>query len=454
MATLGGTHQPPPGLVSNPASGAALPTATSATPIHIRCWQPGACAHRPKASPSSHGAATWLSPPEAPSIRQLGVSGTLGLGLSLSARSVARRRRCRTRRRHLGAALAKAVGTTSQPPILVVNLDRSVERWELCQSEFAKQGLEAERFSATYGKAMSPDELKEKATFGARYLCTPGMIGCFMSHLRIWHRVAEQGPAAVVVFEDDVLLYPGFSDRLQTLMAELPSDWDVCLLGAVGCIATDREAFHMKLFGFLTGGRRRSPGSTRSVSEHLYVPYRPAGTHAYLISQKGAQALVRLCPKPRYHVDLTAWSQPSLKLFAAKEFLATQRFGGTSTVSKGRAPVTKRFLRWTVDMVGITRMVEMGGIPNLKWAWTVACFALPVPFSTTRRRVIVELGPVASVFVLITLACLPLKSLKPLGAAFLYLASLVAVIRWLAGTQHVAPLSVLLALACICLCWG
>lgn len=342
----------------------------------------------------------------------------------------------------------------AKPPIWVVNLDKSVGRWEKCQDEFAKQNVNAERFPATLGKAMTDEELAEQTTFGARYFCTPGMIGCFMSHLRIWQKVADQGIPAVVVLEDDVVLFPDFDSRLQTLQKELPADWDVCLLGAVGCIATEKEALHMKLYALITGGGRPSPGKTRGISEHIYVPYRPAGTHAYMVSLKGAQALVRMCPKPQYHVDLTAWALPDLKLYSAKEFLATQRFDDDTTVSKEGAPLTRRFLRWCWDFTGLSNMGKRAGVPNLTWAWTIACFALPVPFSSSRRRIIVEMGPSTSLFVLILLSSFLVRSAKPVGVGLIYMASIIWVIRALNGTQKVLPIGTLFAMGAAFLWFG
>eukprot|EP00971_Amphidinium_carterae_P177351 3517316-Amphidinium_carterae.1 len=197
------------------------------------------------------------------------------------------------------------------------------------QAELGKQNLNGERFSATYGKLVPKDELKEKATWGARYFCTPGMIGCFMSHQRMWQRVVDEDLPYVAIFEDDCILYPDFNDNVKVLLGELdalPDGWDVCLLGAVGCVGTEKEAFNMKLYGTVTGGTRKSPGKSRLVSENLYVPYKPAGTHAYMVSRSGAEKMLKSLPKAQYHVDLTAWSLQDLKLYAAKDFLATQAF--------------------------------------------------------------------------------------------------------------------------------
>jgi len=318
-------------------------------------------------------------------------------------------------------------------PIWVLNLDKSTERWATMQAELGKQDLQGERFSATYGKLLPKEELKEKATWWARYFCTPGMIGCFISHQRMWQKVVDEDLPAVAIFEDDCVLYPDFNKNVKVLLDELPEDWDVCLLGAVGCVGAEQEAFNMKIYGTVTGGTRKSPGKSRLVSENLYVPYKPAGTHAYMVSRKGAEKMLARLPRARYHVDLTAWSLQDLNLYAAKDFLATQAFDSEdTTVSKAGAPVTQRFLAWALECTGLATMSRRSGIPNLTWAWKTALFALPVPFGS--GRLIVECGPAASVWVLIMLSSLPFRSFIPLGIGLAYMGIFGLVIRLLAGT--------------------
>lgn len=341
--------------------------------------------------------------------------------------------------------------STSKPRVLVVNLDKSTDRWGMCTEEFAKQNVEAERFPAVLGKAMSEEERNENCTFGARYFCTAGMIGCFMSHLGIWKKVVEEDIPHVVVLEDDMVLYPNFSEKLNVLLQELPEGWDVCLLGAVGCVNQDREPLSMKSYGWLTGGSRASPGKSRTISPNLFVPYKPAGTHAYMISRKGAEVLAKACPKARFHVDLTAWSVPELKLYCAKDYLATQRFDESdTTVSKGGAPLTKRFLHWCWTVSGFSSLVKRAGVPNLTWAWKTAVFAIPLPFGSNHKRFIVEAGPAISLWVLMLLSCIPLRSLKMAGVAVAYLGCITFMIRWLSNTLQLVPLLMLAAVSAAC----
>lgn len=290
----------------------------------------------------------------------------------------------------------------------------------------------------------------EKATFGARYFSTAGMIGCFMSHLRIWERVVKEDHEAVVVLEDDVVLNPNFNERLGPLFDELPLDWDICLLGAVGCIQTEVEPLPMKIYGLMVGGHRSSPGKTRSVSDHLYVPYKPAGTHAYMVSKRGAKKLLTKFPKARYHVDLTAWSLKELRLFAAKDFLAMQRSGERTTVSKEGDPMTKRYLSWMLEASGFAAMARRGGVPDMNWAWKTAIFAVPVPFTSGRKKIVAEMGPSSSVFVGLLMMSAICRRRQLVGMAFLYLASCSCLIRWLAGTTSKRMTAMLLSIAGVC----
>jgi len=325
----------------------------------------------------------------------------------------------------------------AMPSMWVINLDKSVDRWKMCQEEFAKHGVHGERFPAVLGKALSKVELEEKATLWARWFCTPGMIGCFLSHMGCWKKVVDEGHEAAIVLEDDIVLFDGFEGKVKDLLLELPDDWDVCLLGAVGCVDPVKEPVHMQLYGLIVGGWHTSPGKSRSVSENVFVPYKPAGTHAYMLSKRGAAKMLKRNPKARYHVDVTAWSQQDLNLYACKDFLATQRFGDDTTVSKTGKPLTEGFLRWIWTVSGIGSMGSRAGIENLTWAWKVALFSIPLPFG---RHIIVETGPASIPFLVAVVVAAACRNLKLLGGALAYFTFLITTIRALAGNFNPVPL--------------
>ena len=59
-----------------------------------------------------------------------------------------------------------------------------------------------------------------------------GEIGCYASHLALWHLVAKQDQPALIC-EDDVLLADDLGALLRDLLAALPRDWDVVRLLSV-----------------------------------------------------------------------------------------------------------------------------------------------------------------------------------------------------------------------------
>jgi len=340
------------------------------------------------------------------------------------------------------AEVSQGEGDAALPPIWVVNLDRSPDRWAQTQEELAKQGLQADRFPATDGKAMTDAELEEGATWWARHFCTPGMIGCFMSHLRIWKAVVAQGLECVIVFEDDVVPHNNFKHSIKAVLEELealPDGWDICLLGAIGCVNPIREPLHMRFYELGPGGGRPAPkGSrTRSLSDHIFVPRRPAGTHAYMVSKSGAQKLAKQLPKARYHVDLAAWSRREINLVAARPFLATQRFdegGASSTVANDKSR-SERFLKWCWDVSGITAMGRSGGVPNPSWAWRTPLFAVPIPWRRWPRNVRPVLqGPCVSFFMLLVVASIATRNPAVAGATAGYLLVMTGFVRFLCGT--------------------
>ena len=69
---------------------------------------------------------------------------------------------------------------------------------------------------------------------------------------------------------------------------ETRDQWDVLLLGALGCVNPSRSYGLNRINAFVSGGGREP----RQVTEHIHVPRRPFGTHAYVLSKRGAAALL------------------------------------------------------------------------------------------------------------------------------------------------------------------
>jgi glycosyl transferase family 25 len=160
---------------------------------------------------------------------------------------------------------------------LVINLDRSPERWRHAESVYSQAGFVVERLPATDGEALT--EAGVDAAVDARRNrrlykrpLTRGEIGCYFSHRAAWLRIAMSGAEGGYVFEDDT--EP--TEMLVSAMALLESrdaDWDLA-----------------KLF-------TSRPPSGRVVGEAGALSLRrpavlPAGTVGYAISREGADKLL------------------------------------------------------------------------------------------------------------------------------------------------------------------
>ena len=112
--------------------------------------------------------------------------------------------------------------------ILVISLERSIERRERVKEQLNKISIQWDFLNAVDGYALpkmpaSYDCDKVKRLQG--YELTPGEVGCFLSHIKAWEAcIAAQRPT--LVFEDDFILGPNFEVVLLDLL-EIPNEWDL-----------------------------------------------------------------------------------------------------------------------------------------------------------------------------------------------------------------------------------
>ena len=94
---------------------------------------------------------------------------------------------------------------------LVINLDRSPDRWECINSQFQSINVDVQRISAFDAKnekipleKIAPLDSPEKYFFPRQL--TPNEIGCYLSHIKCWEALLASEEQWAVVLEDDALL--------------------------------------------------------------------------------------------------------------------------------------------------------------------------------------------------------------------------------------------------------
>ncbi len=106
--------------------------------------------------------------------------------------------------------------------VLVVNLDRRPERWEVFRENLPDPWpfAEPERFSAVDGSTVDkPSWWADKDDAG---------WGVMQTHIKILQMM--QGKP-VLILEDDAIFCDGFAERWDVIKETLPDDWDQVYLG-------------------------------------------------------------------------------------------------------------------------------------------------------------------------------------------------------------------------------
>jgi len=157
-------------------------------------------------------------------------------------------------------------------PVYVISLKDAVERRSLITQHLNALGIEHEIVDAVRGDALSREYLQEINP--ARNM-SPGQIGCYLSHIRLYERIVAQQTPVALVLEDDTVLHANImslvTDGCQSL------EFDYCFLGSddsgdAGYVFYDSAA-PMPLSKQLTAYPMSSG---------------PFCTHAYLITLEGA----------------------------------------------------------------------------------------------------------------------------------------------------------------------
>ena len=75
--------------------------------------------------------------------------------------------------------------------IYVVNLKHRKDRWNKIQQAFNNTGLKLTKWDAIYGKTLSDEQINNITSKFCYYFCSPGMIGCWMSHYLLWQFIVK-----------------------------------------------------------------------------------------------------------------------------------------------------------------------------------------------------------------------------------------------------------------------
>jgi GR25 family glycosyltransferase involved in LPS biosynthesis len=173
-------------------------------------------------------------------------------------------------------------------PIFVLSLQRAADRRVSICRHLDNLGLAYELMDAVDGEQLSFEDRNRLSVYESKVY--PGELGCYISHINALERIVTSAVPFALVLEDDARLNPKLAPFLKS--GNINFNADYCMLDC------------------------RAPRNKKALyydadTAHLMAPdfpvYElnegPAGTHAYLISQTGAQRRLKCAYPMRQPID-------------------------------------------------------------------------------------------------------------------------------------------------------
>ena len=120
-------------------------------------------------------------------------------------------------------------------PTFVINLDRREDRWANF-TKIAKGNIDFlnyKRFRAIDGQKLKSSHQLQRIFDNNDYNMCVGMVGCFLSHLKLYTQLINSDSNAYCILEDDIIEYtPDFEKKYLYIMEQVKGTyWDILFLG-------------------------------------------------------------------------------------------------------------------------------------------------------------------------------------------------------------------------------
>lgn len=165
-------------------------------------------------------------------------------------------------------------------PIFCINLDRDTHRFNSLYSLFRQIGYKIYRQSGVLGSSIPVTAINN--IFKVRHPLNA--IGCCLSHISVWEKLAGSTDQAALIIEDDGL--PSGQINIQSVIDLLPQDFDICFVN-------DRS--YETWFDNIEDNLAVMPvaASFRQVGADC----RAIGADGYILSKRGAAKLMEIIQK-------------------------------------------------------------------------------------------------------------------------------------------------------------
>lgn len=229
--------------------------------------------------------------------------------------------------------------------IFVINLDSDTLRMERMRKQLGD--VPYTRIPGVKGAYLPAYVLRAVSQNQGHLL--KGTMGCFLSHIALWEKVAA-GTRNALVLEDDASVIAGLPPSLAAL--RLPDDFDVTFVN---------ERMHPANFRFPAASFRTA--ETNEVAKTKPANWSSAGTDGYFISPKGARTLLALIERDGIAGDVD-WRLVSYSLTRPERTAIIKRggFAGQSLAYHERFRSSSKRLRCHVLLPALVRQFAGGSV--------------------------------------------------------------------------------------------
>jgi GR25 family glycosyltransferase involved in LPS biosynthesis len=218
-------------------------------------------------------------------------------------------------------------------PTFIINLKSRQDRYLQITENLKEYPIfDIYRIDAIHGKSLNYKNTDIQFTGLSRYFSTPSMVGCFLSHKKVWQKIVDDNLDYALVLEDDCQFVNDFDQKVIGILDELNKkkiNWDLVYLGYFNL--NDKEKYMTftilkeltKVFLLLNGATLLKNYYYNLEKVHTY-DY-PLGAHCYLITNSTARYLLKALEKVNFHVDIEILKHHNkLITLVSKEILAKQ----------------------------------------------------------------------------------------------------------------------------------
>ena len=175
----------------------------------------------------------------------------------------------------------------------VINLTRRADKREAILSEGEKHGIQLDVMEAVNGSLLSENELQNIVFDYPACTLTKGVVGCALSHLKIYKKIMDENIPIALVLEDDAILHPALKTILEKIeLLNNGQNPEVTLLSShyyaprVLRKLTDEYSIHEFLDGSLGHGYVLNAKAAESLYKNL-MPVKWEADKWYYFKQMG-----------------------------------------------------------------------------------------------------------------------------------------------------------------------